>query len=64
MAIDAFGYFAWRSLSDYEGFTLRAIASAMEFALDLKYVDVCNANRIVDNDAEHEREIERVEALL
>ncbi|MEM1356018.1 MAG: hypothetical protein AAGH88_14180 [Planctomycetota bacterium] len=64
MKIDTPDYFALWSFLDNEEFTFRAIASAMDFAFNLKYKDVYNANGLIEDLAKREREIARIEAIL
>ena len=64
MVIDSPDYRALWSFLDHEQFTPGAVATALDFAFDLGYVEVFNAYAVIEDDALREREIARVEELL
>jgi hypothetical protein len=64
VGINSPDYRALWSFLDHEQFTHRAVATALDFAFDLGYVDVLNAYAVIDDEALRAREIARVEGLL
>ena len=64
MEIGSADYFALWSLLDNEGFTFRAIATALDFAFGLGYVEVYGAYGKIEGEERRRAEIIRVESLL
>ena len=64
MVIDSPDYRALWSFLDQEGFTHRAVATAMDFAFDAGYVKVLNAYAVIEDRALRRQEISRVEELM
>ena len=64
VAIDSADYCALWSFLDDDGFTMSAVAAALDFAFDLGYVEVLNTCAVIQDESLREREIARIEDLL
>lgn len=64
MTIDSSDYCAIWSFLDNEGFSFRAIATALDFAFDLGYGEVLNAYAVIEDEELRLQEMKRVEQLM
>ena len=62
--IDSDDYSALWSFLEEEECTDRAIATIMDYAFDLDYVEVLNSYGGIPNSEKREKEIERIEKIL
>lgn len=64
LEIDSENYFALWSFLENEQFTNRAIATVMDYAFDLNYLEVLNSYGGIPKSKKRDKEIERIKNIL